>query len=162
MTSLPPTDEPGRVVFDLLSELSGDSGMAQIFSEEATIKAWLDVEAALARAEAEVGLITVAACEAIVHAAHPDKIDRSRLWDESRNVGYPILPLVRQLDALLPDQYRGTVHIGATTQDIMDSALALQLSRASGYLRGVLIELGNAFAELCVHCLLYTSDAADE
>jgi 3-carboxy-cis,cis-muconate cycloisomerase len=117
--------------FDLLFELHGDREMAAVFGRRRTVASWLAVEAALAQAQAELGIITMEVAEAITRVcAEPDMVDEDRLWEAARTVGYPILGLVRQIDAALPEPHRGQVHLGATSQDIMDSGLALQLRRA--------------------------------
>lgn len=133
--------------FDLLWELYGDEEMAAVFSAEATVGGWVRVEAALAEAQAELGLVDVTRAAAIKAAcADPALIDLPALWDGARNVGYPILNLVRQVDAALPEPLRGSVHFGATTQDIMDSGLALQLDAAMALVEGRLRALGDALA----------------
>ncbi|PXY29457.1 3-carboxy-cis,cis-muconate cycloisomerase [Prauserella coralliicola] len=112
------------------------------------ISSWLRVEAALATAQGELGQLDPADANAIAAASTPANIDRSRLWKETRTVGYPILSLIRQIDAALPEERRGRVHYGATTQDIMDSGLALQLTDAADRLDELLTRLGDALAEL--------------
>ena len=142
MTSMSP---PGP--FDLLTQVAGDPVMRDIFSERANVEAWLRSEVALATAQAELGIIPRSARDAIAHVAHVDRIDLVRLWEETRVVGYPILPLIRQLDELLPAQERGTVHLGATTQDIMDTGLVLQLVAASDHLIALLDQVGDALEQ---------------
>jgi 3-carboxy-cis,cis-muconate cycloisomerase len=134
--------------FEMLVGLYGDHAMAAILSEEELIGSWLRVEAALATAQGEAGVIDRDTAAAIVRASVPENIDPGRLWLETRNVGYPILPLVRQLDEALPEEHRGRVHYGATTQDIMDSGLALQLEAAGGRLAELLTGFGEAVAAL--------------
>ena len=141
MTSNTPT-----ATFDLLTQVAGDPEMRLIFSERATVEAWLRTEIALATAQAQLGIIPGHARDAIAKAAVVDNIDLPRLWEETRVVGYPILPLVRQLDELLPPEERGTTHMGATTQDIMDTGLVLQLVAASDYLIGLLDQVGDELA----------------
>ncbi|MBK1783940.1 class-II fumarase/aspartase family protein [Prauserella cavernicola] len=134
--------------FEMLLELYGDERTTEILSEQAMIGSWLRVEAALATAQGELGVLGAAEATAIVEAATPDNIDSERLWKETRTVGYPILSLVRQIDGALPEQRRGRVHYGATTQDIMDSGLALQLDDTARRLLELLTRLGDALAEL--------------
>ncbi|MEV8388901.1 MULTISPECIES: adenylosuccinate lyase family protein [unclassified Streptomyces] len=134
--------------FDLLVGLYGDDGMAVILSEEETVRSWLRVEAALATAQGEAGVIPSDTAAVIARAATLESIEPARLWRETRNVGYPILPLVRQLDGALPPEHRGRVHYGATTQDIMDSGLALQYTAAASRLRQLLEGFGDAIATL--------------
>ncbi|MEU1942011.1 adenylosuccinate lyase family protein [Streptomyces sp. NPDC059474] len=134
--------------FEMLVGLYGDDGMAVILSEEETVRSWLRVEAALATAQGEAGVIPPDTAEVIAHTATLEKIEPARLWRETRNVGYPILPLVRQLDEALPPEHRGRVHYGATTQDIMDSGLALQYTAAATRLGELLAGFGDAIATL--------------
>jgi len=130
--------------FNLLTALFQDEPMASIWSEQGSLSRWLQVEAGLALAQAEVGLITSADAELIAAACNPDAIDTDRLWDEARNVGYPILPLIRQVAATLSAGPDGRVHYGATTQDIMDTALAMQLGDSCDRLEALLVRLGDA------------------
>ncbi|GAA3620794.1 adenylosuccinate lyase [Nonomuraea rosea] len=137
-----------RQTFKLLPELFGDGGMTEIFSADRTVLAWLRTEAALARAQAESGVISEADAQAIAAACVPGNIDLARLWSEAVNVGYPILPLVRMISAALPDGPNGRVHYGATTQDIMDTGLALQMGEALDHLAALLASFGDALARL--------------
>ncbi|GLY73734.1 adenylosuccinate lyase [Actinoallomurus iriomotensis] len=134
--------------FKLLPELFGDGGMADVFSAERTVSAWLRVEAALARAQADSGVLTESEAEAIAGACVLTNIDLDRLWREAVNVGYPILPLVRMIAAALPEGPNGRVHYGATTQDIMDSGLSLQMGEALDRLLVLVGEFGDALARL--------------
>ncbi|MEU4674886.1 lyase family protein [Amycolatopsis sp. NPDC023774] len=134
----------GTTPFDLLGRLWGDDTMAAVWSERATVEAWLSVEAELARAQAAAGVLPQADAELIAEAATVTGLDTEALWAGARNVGYPILSLVRAIAARLPDGPNGRVHYGATTQDIMDSGFALQSVRAADRLDGLLGELGDA------------------
>lgn len=134
--------------FELLLELYGDNETIELFSERAMVQSWLDVEAGLALAQADLGIIDENTANAIAAAAHSDQIDFTALWNDARNVGYPILPLVRQLDALLAEGHRGRVHFGATTQDIMDSGLALQLRDVAKRQDALVRSLGDLLADL--------------
>lgn len=134
--------------FDLLSRLHADGPMDAIFSEASCLEGWLLVEAALARALAHAGLVGVEQAEAIAAACVPATVDVERLWDQTRVVGYPILPLVRMICAALPPDLAGLVHWGATTQDIMDTALALQLTAAVDRLQALLTGFGDRVAGL--------------
>lgn len=146
-----PSNAGGSAVFTLLERLYADAEMAEIFSEESALRSWLEVERSLASAQAALGVLTEEAAEAIAEAASPDSLDKDELWAQARNVGYPILPLIRQVAARLPDQARGRLHFGATTQDIMDTALSLQLCRALDRLQELLCRLGDALAVQVEH-----------
>lgn len=134
--------------FRLLSKLYCDVPMVGIWSEEATVGAWLAVEAALAAAQAEVGLIHPSEADSIERACRLELIELDRLWASSRVVGYPILPLVSQICDQLPPGPAGRVHFGPTTQDIMDTGLALQLGAARQRLIELTALFGDALAEL--------------
>lgn len=120
--------------------------MTEIFSEENTVRSWLAVERSLASSQAGLGVLTSEAAEAISEAASAENLDTDELWAQARIVGYPILPLIRQVAAQLPDEASGRLHYGATTQDIMDTALSLQLRRALERLQELLRNLGDALA----------------
>lgn len=135
----------GGEAFDLLRELYGDREMSAVFSARRLVDSWVAVEAALATAQGELGVIDSDRANAILKVcADPEVVDREALWESARTVGYPILGLVRQLDAALPEALRGSVHFGATTQDIMDSALALQLDAGADIVERRLTALAQA------------------
>jgi 3-carboxy-cis,cis-muconate cycloisomerase len=137
---------PGTV-FSMLHRAFGDTEMESVFSESATVDAWLRTEAALARSQARVGELSPERAEAIAAACTLDSVDLPALWQDMANVGYPILPLVRQITSRLPASERGSLHYGATTQDIMDTGLALQLDAAIDRLETLTSALGDALAE---------------
>ena len=136
---------PGAI-FSLLHRAFGDPEMEAIFSEDATVGSWLRTEAALARAQASEGELDDARAETIADACRLDNIDLPALWTDTANVGYPILPLIRQITDALPEDARGSLHYGATTQDIMDTGLSLQLAAAIARLAALTDELGDALA----------------
>lgn len=103
--------------------------VAESTSDRAWLRAMLDAEAALAAAEAEVGIVPQAAAEAIAAACDPARFDPAALAREARDTGSPVVPLVRALaDQLSPDAAR-YVHWGATSQDVMDTAAMLVAQR---------------------------------
>ena len=130
----------------MLHRAFGDAAMEAVFSESATVEAWLRTEAALARAQAALGELGPERAEAIAAACRLENVDLPALWADMANVGYPILPLVRQIDERLPAAERGSLHYGATTQDIMDTGLALQLAAALDRLETLTMALGDALA----------------
>jgi 3-carboxy-cis,cis-muconate cycloisomerase len=136
------------VTFDLLSAVGADATMDAVFAEDRAVRDWLTVEAALTRGLAAAGIIDTAAADRIAAACRADVVDVDRLWSESAMVGYPIFPLVRMVCAALAPEDAAFVHYGATTQDIMDSALAMQLRDASGRLLELVAAVGDALAAL--------------
>ena len=139
---------PPGSIFSLLHRTFGDAEMEAVFSETNTVASWLRTEAALAQSQAVVGDIARSQADAISAACTLDNVDIERLWQETGNVGYPILPLIRQVTATLPAEASGSMHYGATTQDIMDTGLALQLAAALDRLDALATQLGDALAAL--------------
>lgn len=107
--------------------LLGDSEVAALLSTEADIAAMLRVEAALAEAEAKSGLIPPEAAEAIATALATFAPDLERLTAATLRDGVPVPDLVRQLREAVGGEAAGAVHFGATSQDVVDTALALRL-----------------------------------
>jgi 3-carboxy-cis,cis-muconate cycloisomerase len=126
----------------------GHREMRTIFSDEQTVQRYLEVEAALARAQAKLGIIPTAAAEAISRHANVANIDWERLARRTETVGYPILPLVEQLSEWVEDGLGQWCHWGATTQDIMDTADVLQIRLALAFVSDELNAVANALAEL--------------
>jgi 3-carboxy-cis,cis-muconate cycloisomerase len=136
-------------VFDsiLFRDAFGTAKMREIFSDHALIQRYIDVEIALAKAEARVGVIPVEAAEVIARESKIDLIDFDKMRHETDIVGYPILPLVHQLVKMCGEAGR-YVHWGATTQDIMDSAVALQVRDALDVVEADVRELRKILAGL--------------
>ncbi|AVA24232.1 3-carboxy-cis,cis-muconate cycloisomerase 1 (plasmid) [Rhizobium sp. NXC24] len=123
----------------------GTSEMRQIFADQELVASYIAVEAALARAQARIGLVPKQAADQITAAAENIELDWERLKKETDIVGYPILPLVRQLSAAAGEAGK-YVHWGATTQDIMDTATILQLRKALSLVQKDLSELSKILA----------------
>ena len=132
--------------FRLLEQLYADPVSREIWSADSTIWSWLQVEREIARAQAHVGLISDADAASIAAACEVGNITQDDLWDAARNVGYPILGLVRAISSQLPAGPDGRVHYGATTQDIMDTGLSLQLVRSCDHLESQIVAIGNVLA----------------
>lgn len=101
--------------------------MAAVFSPEAHVKAMLAFEAALARAEARAGIIPQQASEAIGASCEETFIDVPTLYREAALAGTPAIPLVRMLTKHVGGEAQKFVHWGATSQDVIDTALMLQM-----------------------------------
>lgn len=114
----------------MLSPLFATETMGAIFSDRARLQAMLEFEAALARAEAAVGLIPASAADAIVRTCLADNFDLVALARETAQAGNPAIPMVKQLTALVAKADAPAarfVHWGATSQDAMDTGLVLQM-----------------------------------
>ena len=136
----------------IFADMFGTPAMRGIFGDEAFLARCIDVEAALARAQARIGIIPAEAGEAITRAgsafANGERaLDLARLKRETETVGYPILPLVRQLAEGTGDFGR-YIHWGATTQDIMDTAVVLQIRAGLALLENDLTAVRGHLAEL--------------
>jgi 3-carboxy-cis,cis-muconate cycloisomerase len=133
-----------------LGSLFSTPEMKNVFSDHATLARYTETEVALALAEGKLGLIPADAAQTIAQQAAGISLDMARLERETHNVGYPILPLVHQLAEGLGDAGK-YLHWGATTQDIMDTALVLQiragLDLVEADLRGVAVQLRRLSAE---------------
>jgi 3-carboxy-cis,cis-muconate cycloisomerase len=105
-------------------------GAREAVSDEAWLQALLDVEAALARAEADAGVIPAQHADAIAAACRAELFDVAAIGAEAANVGNPAEPLVRALRAQVGGTAADDVHRGATSQDIVDSAAMLVARRA--------------------------------
>lgn len=136
-------------VFDsaLFRDMFGTAEMRAVFSDKALIERYIEVEIALAQAEARCGVIPAEAAVQIAELARFESLDLEHMQHETEIVGYPILPLVEQLSTLCGEAGR-YVHWGATTQDIMDTAVVLQVRAALAIVerdiqavRGLLAEL---------------------
>ena len=133
-----------------LGSLFSTPEMKNVFSDSSTLARYTETEVALALAEGKLGLIPTDAAKTIAERAPKIALDMDRLERETHNVGYPILPLVHQLAEGLGDAGK-FLHWGATTQDIMDTALVLQiragLDLVEADLRGVAAQLRRLSAE---------------
>lgn len=119
---------PAATVIDslLFRDAFGTPAMRAVFSDHALIQRFIEVEVALAKAEAACGVIPAEAADEIAARCRFEALDFDLLRHETDNVGYPILPLVHQLVKQCGEAGR-FVHWGATTQDIMDTANVLQI-----------------------------------
>jgi len=116
----------------LLSALCGDAEIADRLGDAAQLQAMLAVEAALAEASADCGWIGADAATAIAEAARDFTPDWEDLAAGMARDGVAVPALVRQLRESLPEPHREALHKGATSQDIVDTALMLQLAGIFG------------------------------
>ncbi|MEU2064830.1 3-carboxy-cis,cis-muconate cycloisomerase [Streptomyces sp. NPDC013455] len=123
----------------LLGPEWGPSGAASETGDHAYLRALLDAEAGLTRAQAALGLAPAEAAAAVTAAAVPDGFDIRSLAARTPAGGNPVIPLVADLTAAVGEEYGPYVHRGATSQDIMDTATMLVAVRALG---PVLADLG--------------------
>ena len=127
----------------IFGPLFGAEEINGLFSDQAYVRALVDVEIALARAEAFVGVIPATAAEQIA-AVTGDKVDVAALTKGTLRSGFPIIALVQELRRQVSADAAPYIHWGATTQDIMDTASVLQL-------RGAIQILGKRIREIAGH-----------
>jgi len=135
----------------LIDSLVTTPVLAELFSDESVLKAMLDFESALARAAARTGVIPNSAADIITALAKPGSFDAAALSIAAFRAGTPAIPLVKALT----EQVRKTnpeaarfVHWGATSQDVVDSAMSLLLKRAEPILIADLLRIEKALAGL--------------
>ena len=139
-----PADSP------VLGTLYGADDMRAIFDERAWFQRMLDVEAALARVQSRLGIIPAEAGAAITAAATVDNLVLTELAASVRNVGYPVVGVVKGLSRAAGPAGAWT-HWGATTQDIMDTATVLQVQAGLILIRTELLAI--------LHVLVAQADA---
>src|SRR5215470_3679752 len=131
----------------LFRDAFGTPRMREVFSDLALVSRYAEVEVALAKAEARCGVIPQEAAEEIAAKVDVAALDFDLLRQQTDIVGYPILPLVHQLATQCGEAGR-YVHWGATTQDIMDTAVVLQLREGLAIIEGDIAELRDILADL--------------
>jgi 3-carboxy-cis,cis-muconate cycloisomerase len=132
---------------DIFKDVFGTAEMRAVFSDDSTLKAYVRAEIALAVAQGRTGVIPADAAKAIEAKAGAVVLDRAALKHDAENVGYPILGLVKQLSATLGEAGR-YVHWGATTQDIMDTGVVLQVREALELVERDLAAVAKALSSL--------------
>ncbi|MGR5108251.1 class-II fumarase/aspartase family protein [Vibrio jasicida] len=132
-------------VFDstLYSPLFTQAEMKRVWSDENLIRTWLTFEVSIAEVQAELGLIPCSAVASIERICNLQNIDWERLALETQEVGMAIKPLVDQLAERGDDDVKKYLHWGCTTQDLLDTSLAMRVKQTLDIIRGQLITLGN-------------------
>lgn len=140
---------PSNAIDSLIyRDMYGTDELRTVFSDEHLVQCWLDYEAALARAEAAVGLVPAAAAAEITRQARVENIDFASLRQGIYDTTHELVPLIWQLAALCDGDAGGWVHWGATTQDVTDTALAMQVKAAYAIILRDLRALAAALADL--------------
>src|SRR5213080_1525669 len=125
-----------------------DPGVRALFTEDARFQSWLDVEAALAQAQAALGIIPEAAAREIARKAHLKHLDLAAVRAGLAKTGHPLVPLVWDLDRACEGDAGGYVHWGATTQNVTQTGQLLQVSRAHDIFLRQLATLLTTLADL--------------
>ncbi len=122
--------------------------MRRIFADEGRVQKYLDIEAALARVQARLGIIPQDACDEICRHCSASGFDFAKLKSQTERIGYPVLPAVQQLVAACRDGLGEWCHWGATTQDITDTATILQIREALDLVEADIVAIADALAGL--------------
>lgn len=117
-----------------LKDRFGSAAMRALWNDRAMIQTWLDVEAALALAEAELGVIPRKAGREIAAAAQVDRLDLRRMKRDFDRTWNPVVPLVDALRAVVSRGAAGYVHWGATSKNVFDTGTALQVKASHALL----------------------------
>jgi 3-carboxy-cis,cis-muconate cycloisomerase len=129
-------------------DIFSTEAMRRVWSDENRVTKYLDFEAALARAQARLGIIPQQAAEEICKHCNVGEIDFAKLKTQTERIGYPVLPVVQQLVALCRDGLGEWCHWGATTQDITDSATVMQIREALVIVEAHIDHIAAALADL--------------
>jgi 3-carboxy-cis,cis-muconate cycloisomerase len=137
-------------IFDssIFRDIFTTPAMREVWSDENRVQKYLDFEAALARAQAKLGIIPKNAAAEIVKHCDVKKMDFAKLKERTERVGYPVLPVVNQLIALCKNDLGEWAHWGATTQDITDSATVLQIRESLDLIEKDINGCADALAKL--------------
>lgn len=126
----------------------GTAAMRAVWDDQRTQQRWLDVEAALAEAEAELGIVPVAAAEEIAGAADIGQLDLQSMKAEFDVTWNPVVPLVNALRKVISPSAGRYVHWGATSKNIFDTGLMLQIKDAYELVLDDLDAVGDSLAGL--------------
>mgnify|MGYP001360165186 FL=1 len=102
----------------------------EIFNDNMRVQAWYDVEVALAKAQSKLGIIPTEAYEEIARKAYVENVDVQKIGKGISETAHPIVPAIRALEEICEGGAGEFIHYGATTQDIMDTGLILQIKKA--------------------------------
>jgi adenylosuccinate lyase len=134
----------------MYGHLWGTPAVRAVFEERGRLQGWLEVLAALARAQAAEGLIPRPAAEQITLRARADLLDLSVVAAETQASGHSTLGLIRALRQVLPDDVHPFVYVGATVQDLTDTWTATALRAVLAEVRRDLLRAEEHALELAV------------
>ncbi len=132
----------------IFGDIFSAEAMRKVWSDENRTQKYLDIEAALARVQGRLGIIPKEAADEIVKHCRLADIDMAKLKAQTERIGYPVLGVVSQLNALCRDKLGEYCHWGATTQDITDTATVLQIRDALALVEDDLGAISAALADL--------------
>jgi adenylosuccinate lyase len=134
----------------MYGHLWGTPAVRAVFEERGRLQGWLDVLAALARAQAAEGLVPQAAADAITRSARVELLDVDLVARETRASGHSTLGLIRALRDVLPGDAHACLYIGATVQDVTDTWTAVALRTVLTEVRSKLLRAREHALDLAV------------
>ncbi len=132
----------------IFRDIFSTEAMRRVFSDENRVQKYLDIEAALAKVQARLGIIPKDAAEEIVKHCQATEYDFALLKKQTERIGYPVLPVVQQLVKKCANGVGEWCHWGATTQDITDTATVLQIREALDLIEGEIVAISKALVGL--------------
>jgi len=132
----------------IFGNIFSSDAMRNVWSDESRTGHYLAIERALAIVQGRLGVIPQEAADEIARNCDIGKIDMDKLRQQTERIGYPILGVVSQLNALCRDRLGEFCHWGATTQDITDTATVLQIREGLDLVDADLAAISAALAAL--------------
>src|SRR4051794_37900885 len=132
----------------LLTPLFSDPEVDQAIADRSLVSAMLLFESTLAAAQAGLGLVPAEAASGIEAAARGLSVDPAEIGRQAVDAGNPVNPLVRQLTEAVPESARAFVHLGATSQDVLDTGLMLIAKQAAGRILRLVDDAGLRLVDL--------------
>ena len=132
----------------IFGDIFSSGAMRQVWSDENRTAKYIEIERALAIVQGRLGIIPQEAADEIVRNCDISKFDFDKLKAQTERIGYPIIAVVNQINALCRDKLGEYCHWGATTQDITDTATVLQIREALALVETELTAISAALATL--------------
>lgn len=133
---------------DYYKDMFGTAEMRAVFNDHSRLQAWIVTEIALAQAQEKLDIIPAGIAETIEKSGKPENLDLAEMKAEFDKVGFPILPFVKQLNKACGAEAARWIHYGATTQDILDTGMVIQMKAGLVQVEDNLDAIIKATAEL--------------
>lgn len=137
-------------VFDMITmqHLWSTPETRAIFGEANRLQKWLDFEVALAKTQAALGIIPASAAEAIAATGKIENLDVEAIAAEVRRIKHTLMPVLKEWQRHLPKDAAEYLHYGATTQDVVDTGVVLQLKETHAIVKRDLAVIGRELLRL--------------
>lgn len=122
--------------------------MREIFDDKTIMQNWLDLEAALAQTQAEMGIIPKEAAEEIARKARVENLDIAEIEQGINNIGHSLVPTLRCFQRVCDNNYGEYVHLGATTQDVLDTGFMMSIKKGFEVIYNDLRDVEQAILDL--------------